>query len=140
MATDVTFGGVGGTTGTVSFTSSQNAQMAQAALSGVQHLISTGAMSVSSPPPGIGANATAPGGGTTYSGIFDSVPGYAGYGSVPSNNNSIIVTDPPFNTLSAIGSHLSTTVIAGNTSTVVFVNNDTSSLASQVFLGGGTGN
>ncbi|MDR3656867.1 MAG: hypothetical protein P4L48_14755 [Mycobacterium sp.] len=102
--------------------------MAQQALNAAASLV--GSLYV---PTTTSGNATVPVG---TQGIMVTTPGVTSYSQLPNTTTLLLVTGSG-DTVSAIGGDNPTTVEAGSGSSVIFVNNDTSSVPSSIFLGGG---
>lgn len=127
-------GAAGGAPVTIPFSSSANAALAQGALNHISGLSSTSS-AFQMDFPTVSGVASGSSGTGTFSGEYVSVPGYTSFPSLPGNNTALIVNGA--STVSAIGSGLATTVIGSSDSSIVFLNNDTTSAPSQIFLGGG---
>ena len=126
----VTVSGVPGVTTTIPFTSSANTQLAQAALLGVTNTFTAPANYYTPASSGV---TTVPAGTSVVTVTVSG--GYTYFPSLPATNQALIVSGSN-NTVSAIGSNLPTTVIAGSSNSLVFLNNNTTG-TSNIFLGGG---
>jgi hypothetical protein len=121
-------GNVGGITVSVPFTTTQNFDLAQQAFDSAITVVS-----VAYAPTTTVTNGTVQ---DNVQAVIDTVPGVTSYSSLP-NSVTLLVATGSGDTLSANGGNVPMTVEGGSGSTVVFVNNDTSSIPSAVFLGGG---
>jgi hypothetical protein len=121
-------GNVGGITVSVPFTTIQNFDLAQIALNSAVTVVS-----VSYAPTTTTTNGTVQ---DNVQAVIDTVPGVTSYSSLPTSTTLLIATGSG-DTLAANGGNTPMTVESGSGSTVIFVNNDTSSVPSAIFLGGG---
>ncbi len=121
-------GHIGGVTVSIPFTTSQNFDLAQQAFESAITVVS-----VSYVPTTTVTNGSVQ---DNVQAVIDTVPGVTSYSSLPTSTTLLVVTGSG-DTLSANGGNTPMTVESGSGSTVIFVNNDTSSVPSEVFLGGG---
>lgn len=121
-------GNVGGVTVSIPFTTSQNFDLAQQAFDSAVTVVS-----VTYVPTTTVTNGTVP---SNTQGVIDTVPGVTSYSQLPSST-TLLVASGSGDTLAANGGNTPMTVEGGSGSTIIFVNNDTSSIPSQIFLGGG---
>jgi hypothetical protein len=121
-------GNVAGVSVSVPFNTTQNFDLAQQALNSAETVVGTLYV-----PTTVSGNATVPVG---TQGVVVTTPGITSYSQLPSATTLLVATGSG-DTVSAIGGDTPMTVEGGNASTVIFVNNDTSSVPSSIFLGGG---
>ncbi len=106
----------------VPFTTVQNYDLSQQAFNSAATVV--GSLYV---PTVAGGNATVPVG---TQGVMVTTPGITSYGQLPNTTGLLIVTGTG-DTVSAVGGNIPMTVLSGSGSSLVFINNDTSSTPSS---------